>query len=211
MALTTGLKAYWKLDESSGNAADSTGNGNTLINNGSTTYTTGKINNCADFGASNSTKSLTLDSATPLGLTTTDLSTAFSVSIWLNQTTSVATVYPLTILCKNGSSRNTFGLVVNTNSLEYFVHDGTYNQYTSGSSLSNGTWIHYAVTYDGTTFRTYINGVAGNCVACADKRRTTCRLVGVINAYPGLPIIGDDIASICPKTTNEIFAGLISA
>ena len=112
-------KAYYKLDESSGNAADATGNGYTLTNNGTTTYTTGKINNGGDFGASNSTKSFSIDSATPLGLTTTDISTAFSVACWMNQTTSVATVYPLTILCKNGSSRNTFGLVMNNTSIEF--------------------------------------------------------------------------------------------
>lgn len=151
-------QAYYKLDESSGNAADATGNGYTLTNNGTTTYTTGKINNGGDFGASNSTKSFSIDSATPLGLTTTDLSTAFSVACWLNQTTSVATVYPLTILCKNGTARNTFGLVVNTNSLEFFVYDGTYSQYSTGSSCSNGTWVHFAVTYDGTNFRCYVNG-----------------------------------------------------
>lgn len=151
-------QAYYKLDESSGNAADATGNGYTLTNNGTTTYTTGKINNGGDFGASNSTKSFSIDSATPLGLTTTDISTAFSVACWMNQTTSVATVYPLTILCKNGSSRNTFGLVMNNTSIEFFVHDGSYNQYSTGSTCSNGTWFHYAVTYDGTNFKCYVNG-----------------------------------------------------
>lgn len=53
MALTDGLISYWKLDESSGNASDATGNGNTLTNT-NVTYSAGKINNGANFNGSNS-------------------------------------------------------------------------------------------------------------------------------------------------------------
>ena len=49
MALTDQLEGYWNLDESSGNAADSTANANTLTNNGTTPYVAAKINNGADF------------------------------------------------------------------------------------------------------------------------------------------------------------------
>ena len=35
---STGLVAYWKFDESSGNASDITGLGNTLTNNGIATF-----------------------------------------------------------------------------------------------------------------------------------------------------------------------------
>jgi hypothetical protein len=52
--LSQGLIGYWKLDESSGNAADSSGNGITLTNNSSTNYTTGKFGNAGWFDASSS-------------------------------------------------------------------------------------------------------------------------------------------------------------
>lgn len=54
MALTTNLVAYYKLDESSGNAADSSGSGFTLTNTGTIPYSTtyGKINNGASFDGS---------------------------------------------------------------------------------------------------------------------------------------------------------------
>ena len=48
--LTDNLISHWKLDESSGNAADSHGS-NTLTNNGSTPFVAAKINNGADFEA----------------------------------------------------------------------------------------------------------------------------------------------------------------
>ena len=49
MALTDNLLGWWKLDESSGNAADATGGGYTLTNVNSTPFVTGKIGNAADF------------------------------------------------------------------------------------------------------------------------------------------------------------------
>ena len=41
--ITNGLVGYWKMDEASGDATDASGNGNTLTNNGTTTYVTGKF------------------------------------------------------------------------------------------------------------------------------------------------------------------------
>ncbi len=69
--------AYWKLDEASGNASDATGNGNTMTNNGSTGFTSALINNGADFGSGNTTKSFY--DASNLGYT----NNAFAVSLWV--------------------------------------------------------------------------------------------------------------------------------
>ncbi len=55
-SLTTNIKGYWKLDESAGDAADSSGNGFTMTNTGTVTYGTGIINNGAIFA--NSTQQL---------------------------------------------------------------------------------------------------------------------------------------------------------
>jgi hypothetical protein len=52
MALTDDLVSYWKLDETSGNRADSVGS-NTLTDNNTVGSATGKIGNCADFDRSN--------------------------------------------------------------------------------------------------------------------------------------------------------------
>ncbi|MBL8158347.1 LamG domain-containing protein [bacterium] len=46
--------AYWKFDESSGDAADATGNGKTLTNMNSILYASGRINNGADLEYSSS-------------------------------------------------------------------------------------------------------------------------------------------------------------
>jgi len=51
--LTNGLMAYWKLDESSGNAVDASGNGITGTSS-NISYASGKINNCYTFNGSSS-------------------------------------------------------------------------------------------------------------------------------------------------------------
>lgn len=49
----TGLTAHWKLNEASGNRADSSGAGNTLTDINTVTQNTGKINEAAEFTAAN--------------------------------------------------------------------------------------------------------------------------------------------------------------
>lgn len=51
-ALTDSINAYYKLDESSGNASDSTPNANTLTNTGTVTYVAAVINNGSETNGS---------------------------------------------------------------------------------------------------------------------------------------------------------------
>lgn len=51
-ALSNGLVGYWKMEESSGNMSDSSGNGRTLTNNGTITFTAGKFANAGSFNGS---------------------------------------------------------------------------------------------------------------------------------------------------------------
>ena len=90
MALTDNIVAYWKLDESSGNASDSSGSGLTLTNVGTLTYGTGKINNGGNFTATKY-----LDGGDILDFERTD---AFSISAWY-KTTSLTTQ---SIITKHG-------------------------------------------------------------------------------------------------------------
>lgn len=53
MAITDNLVAYWKLEEASGDRADSVGS-NTLTSNNTVGQATGKILNCAQFNAASS-------------------------------------------------------------------------------------------------------------------------------------------------------------
>jgi hypothetical protein len=77
-ALTDNLAGYWKLDESSGNASDSSGNATALTNTGTLTYTAAKINN----GTNHDTTSKYLSVADPAPLRITS---DFSICLWMNR------------------------------------------------------------------------------------------------------------------------------
>lgn len=74
--LTTNLVSYWKLDESSGNAADSVGS-NTLTNTASVTYVAALINKGASM---NGGPYLTITDGSQSGL---DITGDISTSFWL--------------------------------------------------------------------------------------------------------------------------------
>lgn len=157
MAITAPT-AYWKLDESSGNASDATGNGYTLTNTGTATYTTGKINNCVNFGTANTSKYLTISNN--LGIT----SGACSISCWVKLNTEI--------------SSGTYGIVEKGNATDHVQYIIAY-EYNGGTrrlvfnrqrqNLSNNTvtynvtlgtanWYHVVLTYDGTTLKGYVDG-----------------------------------------------------
>lgn len=78
--LLEGLAGYWKLDEASGNVADSSGNSNTLVNTGVTLNVTGKILTAADFEASDTTDVLTILDISQTGL---DITGSIAMNMWL--------------------------------------------------------------------------------------------------------------------------------
>src|SRR3989344_3474903 len=74
----TAPTSYWKYDESSGVASDSTGS-NTLTNNNTITYSAGKTNNASNLVAANS-QWFSIANGTWSNL---DPTTSFSLSFWL--------------------------------------------------------------------------------------------------------------------------------
>lgn len=158
MALIDSLVSYWKLDESSGNAADSHGS-NTMTNTGSVAYSAAKINNGAtvqdDAGKYFSSSVVSTASNT------------FGLSMWVNLTgTSLASPF-----YRNGtiSANNGYGIGVGASSGR-FDRAGTDNgNYLNllvdavgwlpfGSFGGSGTF-HVVVTRGATTWTAYINGV----------------------------------------------------
>lgn len=164
ITLTTSIISYWKLDESSGNAADSVGS-NTLTNTNTVTYAAGKINNGADFGASNTNKKLTNTGAGGID------GGAISFSCWIKPTalpTSDADPYAtstFSMMSQGNSSSSAFYSMhlsnVSGTQRVYFTRfknsvgsTGAYGDSTTSTSV----FTHIVGTYDGTTLKVYING-----------------------------------------------------
>jgi hypothetical protein len=139
--LTADLAAYWNLDETSGNRADSK-RISTLTDNNSTSYATGIVNNAADF-EKDSGNYLQRVSNSSLRVDDED----WSLTAWVkpeSQTTyaSIATKgyweYGLWLNNDGGTIKPAVGM-------------NTAFPLTYSSSISNGSWSFLAATYDHVT------------------------------------------------------------
>jgi len=163
MALTDNIVAYWKLDESSGDATDSVG-GFTAINNGTTGYVAALINNGVDYGTANSTKYMR--AASDVGIT----GGAITISTWIKMRTEIASATQCIAL------QGDAGVDVNY-IITYEYNAGTRrlgfnrqkqalsNNWTYGSAtLGTASWHHVVLTYDGTNLAGWLDGtqVASN-------------------------------------------------
>lgn len=153
MALTSGLIAYWKLDESSGNASDSVG-GFTATNN-SVTYWAGLINNGGEFDWSTSYFSM----ASNLGLNWP--SQNYTYSLWVRPTSNMSaqTVF----------FNNVDVTYHNYNYIEFYswamrlvrVRGGIAADVLNVTYAMNwSTWYHLVGRYDGSTLELSINDVS---------------------------------------------------
>lgn len=163
----SGVVGYWKLDESSGNASDSSGYGNTLVNTGTTTYATGLINNAADFGTTSSSKMLAVGN--DLGINGGSMTQSLWVKVRTEPNNGTNTSYGLARLSseQTGSNHVVFYIfyedVGGTKRL-YFIRDTPGNpgngvSFSYPVTLGTTAWHHIVLTSDGTMLRGYLDGV----------------------------------------------------
>lgn len=162
------LIAYWKLDESSGDALSTTNGAVILTNNGSTPYAPALINNGIDFGTANTNKFLRNTSS--LGLSP---SGPYSCSFWVKvRTAPTSGQFQIfkDFLCGSGSSQARYQVF-------YFNNSGTKqlifrrgnasvdNDVTYNVDLGTSSFFHIGYTYNGSTVTAYVNGVSVGTVA----------------------------------------------
>lgn len=154
MAILDNIIWAWKLDESSGNAADSSWNSKTWTNVNTVTFTTGLINNCAVFNGSNQK----FDLPDNLGFTS---AWDFSYSAWLWPDSWAIQWAQCPICLNDGSAQKAFLLSFQSGpSIHYWAEKscvwwiGTYTYTTSTSART-----HFVVTYSNWVAKLYINCV----------------------------------------------------
>ncbi len=141
--LLTGLAAYYKCDESSGNLADSTGNGHTLTNTNTGTFSAGKINN--GFNVTDAVlEQYAVDTGHSImsgAKTKISLSGFFKRDDHTNKKGWIGYSDDLTKF---------FGLLVNSDSSLYaFVGDAN-TIFQTFTDTTDGAFFHYVMVYDGT-------------------------------------------------------------
>jgi hypothetical protein len=152
MALTDNIVSYWKLDESSGSAVDSTSTTNLTLYGGITQGSAGKISTAYTFNGTTGYMGV-VD-------TTYELTTAMSISCWVYLNAVDATQG---LVCNYYWSGKGYDLMVESNNMVYWVvrdsaQTPTSAESISTSTLSVSTWYHIVATFDGTYTNLYING-----------------------------------------------------
>ena len=152
------LLMWLRMDEtnSSGHPTDSSGNGNngSLVGN-AFTNSTGRFGNALHLDGDGDYANL------PASNSLIENTGAWTISLWLN-TKSIASAdlgnRILTIRNASGLSATAFALG-GENKLQFFYRDTSGTGTTQNiTTISTNTWYHYAVTYNGTTSKIYING-----------------------------------------------------
>jgi hypothetical protein len=154
------LKAYYKLE----NANDTTPNAFNLTNNNTVSFASGKHGNGADFGSSNTDKSLSI--ASDLGIN----GGACSIVGWFKLNADIADGGAWQLVAQEDATNDILNAISYTRSgSTRTVAFRRYRQGIAGDEVTHnvnlGTteWHHLAVTYDATNLRGYLDGalVAG--------------------------------------------------
>lgn len=165
MALIDNLVSYWKMDEASGNRADSHGSNTLTVNGtGGVGSAAGIINNGADLERTDSDY-LSITDAAQSGL---DIAGSLSISMWINLESLPASgeIYGLMSKYGTGTTRGTPSFYYdNAAGIRRFVYSSSSTLTTQTNciitqSLSTATWYHVVVTQNtGSSVVTiYVNG-----------------------------------------------------
>lgn len=160
MALTDNLVAYYKLDESSGNAADASGAGLTLTNTNTVVFSAGKINNGGAFTRTSSQYFTSSNAAF-------SLTGSLSMSFWIKASAAQVTGVNCGMVSNATSGGNGYLLRIENDGFVYFrLASGPTGQ-TSTQAAGAGNIVNFNVadsvfhhvvgTYDGTTAKIYVD------------------------------------------------------
>ena len=178
-AWDSNYKGIWHLpDGSTLSANDSTSNAVNGTSNGATA-TTGQIDGGGSFVAASS-QYITLGTASQLNVTG-----VLTISSWINITT-LATSF---VYSRDFNTTRTGAFGINGAGNVYLESNGGAVLFNGGAtSMSTGTWYNIVATYDGTSYRSYINGVLQETVAASSFNSSTDTPSNIgRRPYPGVP------------------------
>jgi len=143
-AFSNGLVGYWKMDEASGNAVDSSGNGNTATIVNAPTYAFGKYGNSVNLSTN---QGATVGSSTALN------TSYITTSAWIYPT-SASGEQQIT------NKESAFEWALRSGILSWAVYTTTTTWYwhSTGYTPPQSQWTHVVITYDGNNIITYANG-----------------------------------------------------
>jgi hypothetical protein len=170
-ALTTSLVGYWKMDEASGNATDSSGNSMTLTDNGGCGTAAGKLTNARVLNTS-TPKFFSRASEANLQVGGTD----FTFGVWVYPTTLGAGTNPCIMAKEDSTSKAEFRLDCTVGSYFRWIAWDTTGVSLTGLTICNATtfglpsintWYYVVFGVSGTTMFISVNGGAQDTASLA--------------------------------------------
>lgn len=153
--ITTGLVGYWKFDEGLGTSAqDSSGIGNTGTLQNAPAWTLGKFGSGLYFDG--------VDDYVRVPTTLSLRPEIITVAAWAKSATPAWNNHGWVVSQRTSIGGN--GYIIHpglgsTNMITYVGVNGIWNSITyTPASITD--WHHYVLTYDGTAFRMYVDGVS---------------------------------------------------
>jgi len=149
---TSSTKGLYRLSD----ANDSSGNSNTLTNNNSVGFVAGKFGNCADFGTSNTNKSLSR--ADGLGI---DLSATATINCWVKVRGEPGTGASYTIVdlrSMTGTSGRMIFRYIDESGTKKLYLDRTDTPIKYDVTLGTTAWYMLTAVYTASNHYIYLNG-----------------------------------------------------
>lgn len=143
--LQKGLVSYFNFDD---NLKDQKGYASDGIPTGNPTFTAGKIGKAITFNGTNQSLFFT---ASPQ-----QAPTGFSYSIWINYSPIAAGSVGSVLLLQDKNFVSNTLVAQSANTLFSFLIDQ--NGIVFIKNAAPNTWLHIALTFDGTVYKTYLNG-----------------------------------------------------
>lgn len=153
--LSKGLVGYWKLDETSGNAVDSSGKAITLTDTNTVAFVGGKFANAGDFESTSSEYQYAADNAS------LSLTGDVTISAWIKpESVTAATLFD--IAGKWDGANESYLLAQYGDEIRYYIDSSSNYVTTDSTNLAVGTWYHVTASYQASsaTVRILVNGIA---------------------------------------------------
>lgn len=161
------LIGYWSLDETSGDALDSSGNGNHGTVNGATQGATGTFGTtCYDFGTGNNT--VTVPNAPELSITG-----SMTVMCWINAPSGTEAATDESWWVTKGDELWGLKREGDDAVTAWTTTDGSGTNFLKGSTYLGGDgWLHATMTYDTSNMILYENASQAGSVAQSGNLNT---------------------------------------
>lgn len=170
--LTPGAVAYWRFEEATGNALDSSGNGRTLTENGTLASGTGVVDDCRVYDKSVETDYFSRSADSAFGF-----SGDFTVTAWVQFDIGPPDTDDMSVISMGDFTGANFSWLIELDSgvsddliSFYWSTDGTFNpgnvvQFTVTGGVTDTVWYFIVVRRTGSTLHISATDISDGSVA----------------------------------------------